>query len=203
MTAKKPSLHKPGARTEERFAPYEGELATPLEQFPDHIPLMNEQDTKYYLNRILTDRLFKKLYRHLLLLKHYNIDPKSPNHQQQLLLALIEHHVPGFQAAKPKDRGRPVEWTRERKFALFCSVRFFMACGLNKTDALRKVHGEDTFRAENVESLRKQYDKICNDPESETFDFLIKGNFATEAGKAEGWLALAEINLSAAGIKSD
>lgn len=201
----------PSARiepTDDRgYPPYSGELATPIEPLEAPPRGLTEEEKDVFSELAHADQ-FSSISRKLfLLLDYYGIDSDDPLRKDKLIFALMRHHVPGMgvgapTGGAPTGKGRPKKWTDEQGRALFVCVKYLIASGMSKADALRFLCEEGFFGGSSAEALRKKLEATANDAALIETQDIIDKNFPSPADKATAWGKLVDLFLSEAGIKS-
>lgn len=197
----------PSARiepTDDRgYPPYSGELAKPIEPLEAPPRGLTEEEKDVFSELAHADQ-FSSISRKLfLLLDYYGIDPNDSLRKDKLIFALMRHHVPGMRVGAPTGKGRPKKWTDEQGRALYVCVKYLMASGMSKADALRFLCEDGSFGGSSAEALRKKLEAIANDAALIETQDMVDKHFPSPADQATAWGRLVDLFLSEAGINSN
>lgn len=117
------------------------------------------------------------LHKLVLLYEHYGIDQKNPDRDIQLVFAMAQDFVPGFQYRPPS--GRPNKWSTVERGLLAADIEYTAGSGgkeqsvtwacrkLSKTEPWRSFLGQrkgrDSKKAAPEEALREVYKHAKNE----------------------------------------
>lgn len=110
------------------------------------------------------------------LFEHYNIDPAEKNCWMQLTIRLAANHVKGFKFEKSPKGGRPLKWTREKLWLLFCEVRHKMDADpcLTEEKACEAISLKNSQNKHSAKALQNRLAEAKKSNETQFYDELRK-----------------------------
>lgn len=150
---------------------YSGILAKPMVRHRAYTlakALAEEKPTKEEEQAINEKNTAQLRERVLALYAHYGIDPKKPDANLALLLALTEAHVPGFRWKEPgaRGKGRPSKWKTFKGIDLYADVKFLVSKGKSARNACRilatSARYKERYKDESWENLYRRYQEAAH-----------------------------------------